>query len=144
MYIAFHREFELPAEKVFSFFKTPTDWMSLFGKVSGARKLKNGWEKIPLKRFPFPLVAKMIEVEENKRVRYVFGGFWRGIAEIHFVYQNGKTSVSGFEYITPHGLWIFASCAEKMFMKKEFERIWNLGWKRLDKLASSLKKNEAR
>jgi hypothetical protein len=82
------------------------------------------------------LVAKIIESEENKKVKYIFGGFWRGIAEIHFIEKDGKTVISGYEYITAHGFWIFAPFAEKLFMKKEFERIWNLGWNRLRKISN--------
>lgn len=137
MYIEFQQEFNLPIDKVFSYFKGPIEWMNLYGKVSNAKHLKNEWKRIPLKKFPFPLVAKMIVREENKRVKYIFGGFWRGIAEIHFSETNGKTLISGYEYITPHGLWIFASLAERLFMKKEFERVWNLGWKRLHKMSQS-------
>ena len=60
-------------------------------------------------------------------------GILEGVGEVNFHSKNNKTIVEGFEYITPHGLWLMSSIFDKYFMKKEFERIWNLGWKRIRK-----------
>ena len=133
MYIEFKEAFDLPVNVVYPYFKTPIDWMNLYGKVKGSKNLKNGWQKIPLKNFPAPLIEKIIKDVPEKEVRYKFGGFWRGIAEIRFYEREGQTIVEGYEYITAHGFWLLAPFVEKHFMEKEFKRIWELGWERLRK-----------
>jgi len=133
MYLHFKEEFNLPVREVYPYFKTPSDWAKLYGIVKPSKILKNGWHSIPLKMFPFPLVAKNVSSHKEKKVRWIFGGFWRGVGEINFSTSDDKTQVEGFEYITPHGFWIFSSIFETVFMEKEFKRIWNLGWKRIRK-----------
>lgn len=74
-------------------------------------------------------------------MRWIFGGFWRGVAEIEFKADSTggsrQLSVEGFEYIVPHGLWLAENWVSERFMQQEFERIWSLGWKRLRKLENS-------
>lgn len=131
MYLHFKEEFKLPVQEVYPYFETPADWAKLYGAVKPSRVLNDGWYSIPLKMFPFPLVARNVSRQKEKKVRWVFGGFWRGVGEINFSNGNEKTVIEGFEYIVPHGLWIFSSIFETCFMEKEFKRIWNLGWKRI-------------
>ena len=133
MYLSFREEFDLPISDVFPYFKTPADWAKLYGMVKPSKILKNGWHSIPLKMFPFPLIAKNVVSDNGKQVRWIFGGFWRGVGEVNFLTENGKTIIEGYEYINPHGLWLFSSLFEKIFMQKEFARIWNIGWKRIRK-----------
>ena len=133
MYLHFKEEFKLPVRDVYPYFETPSDWATLYGIVKPSKILKNGWYSIPLKRFPFPLVAKNVLSQKEKKVRWIFGGFWKGVGEINFSTRDDKTLVEGFEYITAHGLWIFSSFFETHFMEKEFKRIWDLGWKRIRK-----------
>jgi len=133
MYLHFKEEFNLPVREVYPYFETPSDWAKLYGIVKPPKILKNGWHSIPLKMSPFPLVAKNVLSQKEKKVRWIFGGFWRGVGEINFSTSDNKTQVEGFEYITPHGLWAFSSIFETVFMEKEFKRIWNIGWKRIRK-----------
>jgi len=133
MYLSFREEFDLPISIIFPYFKSPSEWAKLYGVVKPTKVLEDDWHAIPLKMFPFPLVAKNVEYHHEKNVRWIFGGFWRGVGEVNFHSKNNKTIVEGFEYITPHGLWLMSSIFDKYFMKKEFERIWNLGWKRIRK-----------
>ncbi len=133
MYLSFTEEFDLPIGTIFPYFKSPSDWAKLYGVVKPTKVLEDDWYAIPLKMFPFPLLAKNVEYHDEKKVRWIFGGFWRGVGEVNFSTKNNKTIVEGFEYITPHGIWLFSSFLEKRFMEKEFNKIWNLGWKRIRK-----------
>ena len=58
MIIRFQHEFSLPVEEVYSYFQTPADWSRLYGLAGDVKDLGGGWYAVPLKRFPFPLVAK--------------------------------------------------------------------------------------
>ena len=133
MYLFFKEEFDLPISQVFPYFKTPADWAKLYGTVKPTKNFKNNWYAIPLKMCPFPLVARNVFFDDEVKVRWEFGGFWRGIGEVNFFTKNGKTVVEGYEYISPYGLWLLASFVEKHFMEKQFQNIWDLGWKRIRK-----------
>ena len=133
MYLSFREEFDLPISTIFPYFKSPADWAKLYGVVKPTKNLEDDWYAVPLKMFPFPLKARNVDYQLNTKVRWIFGGFWRGVGEVNFSTEGNKTVVEGFEYITPHGLWILSSLFEKQFMEKQFEIIWNLGWKRIRK-----------
>ncbi len=141
MYLSFREEFNLPIDVIFPYFESPSEWGKLYGIVEPPRVLENDWHAIPLKKFPFPLVAKNVEYndegKDEKSVRWIFGGFWRGVGEVKLSTENGKTVVEGFEYIIPHGFWFLSSLVENMLLKKEFERIWSIGWKRIRKNENS-------
>ena len=140
MYLSFKEVFDIPVSRIFPYFVSPSEWGKLYGVVKPPKVLKNGWHAIPLKKFPFPLMAKNVEYHHDKRVRWIFGGFWRGVGEVNFSSENDKTIVEGFEYITPYGLWLASPLFEKYFMEKEFEKIWELGWKRIRKNEAGHKK----
>ena len=131
MYLSFREQFDLPARRIFPYFKSPADWATLYGAAGSTRVLKDDWHAVPLAKFPFPLKARNVECVPDRQVRWIFGGFWRGVGQVSFEESNGTTIVEGFEYITPHGLWLAASLFERRFMKDEFERIWALGWERI-------------
>jgi hypothetical protein len=133
MYLHFREEFDLPISEIFPYFETPSAWAKLYGMVKPVKILRDDWHAIPLKAIPFPLMAKNVECHHERSVRWIFGGFWRGVGEVNFYSENDKTIVEGFEYITPHGAWLISSLLEKHFMEEEFARIWNLGWKRIRK-----------
>ena len=78
MIIQFRHEFSLPVEAVYSYFHTPADWVRLYGLAGAVKDLGEGWYAVPLKKFPFPLVAKNTEQTPNQLVRWVFRGFWCG------------------------------------------------------------------
>lgn len=131
MYLQFREEFHLPVAQVYPYFATPADWAKLYGEVKPTKNLGDGWYAVGLKYFPFPLVAKNVVCVPEKIVRWEFNRFWRGIGEVNFREEEGKTVIEGFEYITPHGFWILSSLFEKFFMEKQFANIWNLGWQRI-------------
>ncbi|MEO3758546.1 hypothetical protein ABGB19_09725 [Mycobacterium sp. B14F4] len=131
MYLQFREEFDLPADRIFGYFATPADWATLYGAAGDTKVKGDGWYAVPLKRFPFPLAARNVKTEPDRLVRWVFGGFWRGVGEVRLIESGDVTVVEGFEYITAHGLWVLARHFEDRFMTAEFERIWALGWERI-------------
>jgi hypothetical protein len=131
MYLTFREEFNLSASDVFSYFASPREWVRLFGGHKPAKELADGWCSVPLKHFPMPLVARNVITETDHKARWIFRGFWRGVGEIKLIPTAKGVIVEGFEYITPHGLWVAAPLVEKMLMQKEFERIWGLSWEQL-------------
>lgn len=133
MYLAFRERFELPARRIFPYFESPARWAKLYGVAAPTTVLKDDWHAVPLAKFPFPLKARNVECIPGKRVRWIFGGFWRGVGEVNLDEVGETTVVDGFEYITPHGLWLAAPLFERYVMKREFERIWALGWERIRK-----------
>ncbi|WP_155772320.1 hypothetical protein [Mycobacterium asiaticum] len=131
VYLQFREEFDLPAHRIFPYFATPADWATLYGAAGDTKTKGDGWYAVPLKRFPFPLVARNVAAQPDRLVRWVFGGFWRGVGEVQLIESGRGTVVEGFEYITAHGFWSLATAFEECFMTAEFERIWALGWNRI-------------
>ena len=131
VYLQFREEFDLPAHRIFRYFATPAEWATLYGAAGDTKVKGDGWYVVPLKRFPFPLVARNVEAQPDRLVRWVFGGFWRGVGEVQLIESGDITLVEGFEYITAHGFWVLATSFEERFMTAEFERIWELGWDRI-------------
>ena len=134
MILRFDEGFALPPEEVFAYFATPADWPRLYGFAGQARDLGAGWFAIPLKRFPFPLVARNTEVDVNQRVRWTFRGFWRGEGEIRFTATpGGGVRLEGHEEIAARWLYFLSPLFEKLFLERQFRAIWALGWRRLRK-----------
>jgi len=120
-----------PVEQVYGFFKTPADWVRLYGLVGEVKNRGDGWYAVPLKRFPLPLVAKITTLEPFRLVRWQLGGFWRGTGEVRFALEPGGVQVEGYEEIGARWLPGFSRILETLFMEREFQRIWSLGWSRL-------------
>ena len=135
MYLTFKEAFDLPVEEVYAYFESPEDWTRLFG-TDGAKLHRGGWVSVPLKGFPIPLKAKNVENQRNKKVRWIFSGFWMGVGEVVFTETPSGTLVEGFEQVTPHGLWAAASFVESAVMEKAFKKIWRDSWKRIRKKKS--------
>ena len=131
MYLQFREEFALPAHRIFPYFATPADWATLYGAAGDIKVKGDDWYVVPLKRFPFPLMARNVEAQPDRFVRWIFRGFWRGVGEVRLTESGDSTVVEGFEYITAHGFSLLATPVEKRFMSGEFERIWALGWDRI-------------
>lgn len=137
MEIRFDESFELPVDEVESYFRTPADWAHLFGLAGEVGDHGDGWYAVPLARFPRPLVAKTIEHDPARRVRWVFRGFWKGEGEVHFSpTDTGGTRVQGFERIGFRWLGPLSPLVERGFARRQFESIWRLGWRRLRKRAA--------
>ena len=140
MRIEFSEFVPRPVELVSGFFKTPADWVRLYGLVGEVKNRGDGWYAGPLKRFPVPLVARITTLEPSRLVRWQLGGFWRGTGEVRFVLKPGGVQVEGYEELGARWLPGFSRILERLFMEREFQRTWSLGWSRLrsGKAASTL------
>jgi hypothetical protein len=133
MMIRFRHEFDLPVEELYSYFRTPADWTRLYGLAGNVKDCGDGWFAVPLKRFPFPLVARNTEQETDKLVRWVFRGFWRGRGEVRFTKGPHGVVVEGFEEIAVRWLFFLSPFVEHLFLQRPFNAIWEIGWHRLRK-----------
>jgi hypothetical protein len=134
MRIEFHEQFNLPVEEVFAYFRTPADWVRLYGMFGAVEERGDGWQAVPLRGFPFPLVAKVTESDENRIVRWTFRSFWRGGGEVRFTVSPAGTTVDGYEEISVRWLGLVSPIVERLFLEHRFRGIWRHGWKRLRKL----------
>ncbi len=137
MIITFKREFALPVAEVYSYFRTPADWTRLYGLAGDVEDRGDGWFAVPLKRFPFPLVARNTEQVENEHVRWVFRGFWRGEGEVRFAETSRGVVVEGYEEIAVRWLFFLSPIVERLFLERTFQAIWEIGWHRLRKGATA-------
>ena len=133
MIIKFQQEFSLPVEELYSYFQTPADWTRLYGLAGDVKDLGSGWYAVPLKRFPFPLVAKNTERTVNESVSWVFRGFWRGRGEVRFTASPTGVVVEGYEEISVRYLFFLSPLIERLFLERSFRSIWEIGWHRLRK-----------
>jgi len=134
--IRFHETFALPVEEVFSYFATPRDWARLYGFAGRIEDRGDGWVAVPLKAFPFPLVARNTSVEPNRSVRWTFRGFWRGEGEVRFSGDEKQVTVEGYEVISIRWLGVLSRIVERLFLERRFRAIWSFGWHRLRKIES--------
>jgi hypothetical protein len=137
MIIKFKHEFFLPVEEVYSYFRTPADWVRLYGLAGEVEDLGEGWYSVPLKRFPFPLVAKNTVQMPNELVHWVFRGFWRGRGEVRFTKRTEGVIVEGYEEIAVRWLFFLSPLVERLFLESSFRSIWEIGWHRLRKRESA-------
>lgn len=134
MLIRFRESFDLPVSEVFSFFETPRDWARLYGLAGEIEDRGDGWMAVPLRSFPFPLVARTTEIEPDKMVHWKFRGFWRGEGEVRFSGDTEHVTIEGFERISVRWLGFLSPLAERLFLERSFRSIWELGWRRLRKM----------
>ena len=120
-------------EEVYSYFQTPADWSRLYGLAGDVKDLGSGWYAVPLKQFPFPLVAKNTEQKANELVSWVFRGFWRGRGEVRFTESPTGVVVEGYEEISVRCLFFVSPLIERLFLERSFRSIWGIGWHRLRK-----------
>lgn len=125
----------LDPKTVYSYFRTPEDWTRLYGAFGATRDLGDGWYAIGLRSFPFPLVAKIVTDEPERRVRWRFRGFWSGEGEVRLEPVEGGVVIDGFEDITPKGLSLLAPLVERWFLERRFRALWAAGFRRLRKQA---------
>ena len=131
MLIEFHEEFGLPVERVYPYFRSPADWPGLFTAFGEAAELGQGWYAVPLRGFPFPLVATITLDEPLTRVQWIFKGFWRGEGDVSFSRTDRGVAVRGYERISPRPLLWLAPVVERLFLERRFQRVWASGWRRL-------------
>ncbi len=137
MRVEFDEEFGLPVEEVYSYFRSPADWPRLFGAFGEVEDRGQGWHAVPLRGFPFPLVTRITRDEPLKRVQWEFEGFWRGEGQVDFTPTRRGVVVDGFEQISPRPLLFLAPLAERLFLAKRLERVWESGWRRLRRQATT-------
>lgn len=133
MIVRFRHEFALPVAEAYSYFRTPADWTRLYGLAGDVEDRGGGWYAVPLHRFPFPLVARNVEQDPQRLVRWVFRGFWRGRGEVRFAETPRGVAVEGFEEISVRWLFFLSRVVERLFLERAFRRIWEIGWHRLRK-----------
>ncbi|NUM52008.1 MAG: hypothetical protein HUU46_00040 [Candidatus Hydrogenedentes bacterium] len=131
MRIEFSETFSVPVEEAFSYFPTPPDWVRLFGFAAEVEHRGDGWYSVPLKRFPIPLTARVDETIPNRRVHWVFRGFWRGEGEVNFSPTADGVTISGFEEIRVPWMLGIGPWVERNYLQRPFERLWESGWRRL-------------
>ena len=131
MLIRFRESFALPAAEVYAYFRTPADWVRLYGFAGRVENRGDGWYAVPLQGFPFPLVARITHDDPSRRVSWSFRGFWRGDGEVRIVEVAGGVVVEGHEDISVRWLGVLSPLVERPLLERQFRRIWQLGWKRL-------------
>jgi len=130
--IEFDETFALPPDVIEAYFRTPADWVRLYGLAGEVEGRGDGWIAVPLAGFPFPLVARTVEHVPGERVRWVFRGFWKGEGEVCFRdTESGGCRVRGFEEIAVRPLGPVSRAVERLFLERRFRGIWSLGWRRL-------------
>jgi hypothetical protein len=135
MLIKFDEELDLPVDDVYPYFRTPQDWPRLYGAFGEVEDRGDGWYAVPLRRFPFPLVARVTGDEPLRVVRWEFGGAWRGEGEVRFTPTDRGVTVQGYESITLRPLRWLAPILEPLFLEARFRRLWESGWRRLRRQA---------
>jgi hypothetical protein len=131
MHIQFRESIDLKVEDIYPYFKSPPDWGRLYGFAGRVRDLGGGWYAVPLHRFPFPLVARVTQLEPGQLVHWAFRGFWKGEGEVRFERAENGTVVLGYEQIAARWLGPLSVVPEKLFMERPFLGIWARGWRRL-------------
>ena len=131
MLIEFDEHFDLSADQVYPYLRSPQDWPRLYGAFGDVEDRGDGWYAVPLRAFPFPLVAKMTKDEPNKRVAWTFKGFWRGSGEVSFVPTDHGVRIQGYEEISVRVLPVLSVVLEHFFLERRFRRVWASGWRRL-------------
>ena len=137
MRIEFCESFNLPVQEVYEFLRSPADWPRLYGSYGDVIDYGNGWLGVPIKNFPFPLVARTTGDVPSQRVRWDLGGFWRGDGEVNFEVEDGVTRVTGYETVRVPYLLFLAPLAERLLLEKRFQGIWRKGWRRLHAMEPS-------
>jgi len=129
--IQFEERLDLPVEDVYPFFKSPRDWPRLYGSFGDVEDRGDGWYAVPLKGFPFPLVARVTLDEPNRSVSWSFRGFWRGTGEVSFEPTEHGVIIRGYERISVRPAGFASPLLERHFLEKRFRRVWESGWRRL-------------
>jgi hypothetical protein len=138
MLIEFNEEIELPVEEVYPFFRSPNDWPRLYGAFGDVEERGGGWYAVPLRHFPFPLVAKITADVPLRRIAWVFKGFWRGEGEVSFTPTSRGVTVQGYERISVRPLLWLSPLVERLYLERRFRGVWDAGWRRLRRQAGQV------
>ncbi|MEN8233746.1 MAG: SRPBCC family protein [Actinomycetota bacterium] len=132
MHLEFDETFDLPPAEIYDYFKTPQDWGRLYGAFGDVTDRGDGWFAVPMRRSPFPLVAKMTVTEPETEAAWDFKGFWKGHGEVHLEAIDGGTRVTGYETVTIPRLLGLGPLLEKR-LEPFLVAVWESGWRRLRK-----------
>lgn len=136
MHLAFREEIGLKPADIYDFMRTPAGWTRLYGSFGKVTDRGDGWYAVPLRRWPFPLVARVVEDDPERRVVWEFGGFWRGIGEVNLEPTLRGTLVTGHETVYIPRLLGLGRVIERHVLEPAFRAIWESGWRRLRRMAA--------
>jgi hypothetical protein len=139
MHFEFDETIQLPPDAVYDYFKTPRDWVRLYGAFGEVTDRGDGWFAVPMRRSPFPLIARMTVTEPDTRAAWDLRGFWKGHGDIHLEAVGDGTRIAGHETVNIPRMLGLGPLLEKR-IEPQFVAVWESGWKRLRKTART---NEA-
>ena len=131
MRIDFNETLAADPATVYSYMKTPHDWTRLYGSFGDVVPRADGWTTVPLRRLPFPLIARITDMQEPDYVAWDLKGFFTGRGEVRVRPADGGSVVVGFEEVAIPSLLGFGRWLERRFFEARFQRLWAGGWKRL-------------
>ena len=131
MRIEFNETVTADPATVYGYLRTPQDWTRLYGSFGDTIDRGDGWVAIPLRRFPFPLVARMTADHGPDHVAWELRGFFTGRAEVHIRPRGNGSLVRGYEEASIPSLLGLGPMLEKRFLEDRFHRLWSGGWRRL-------------
>jgi hypothetical protein len=140
--IQFDEHVGLPVDEVYPYFRSPKDWPRLYGTFGGVEDRGDGWFAVPLRRFPFPLVAKTTRDDPNSCVAWTFRGFWRGDGQVSFVPVSDGVIIRGHERLSIRYLPWVSRLVEVVLLERQFRRVWAAGWRRLRRQAGGGERTE--
>ena len=137
MYHEFREQIPLTAHEIYDFMRSPQDWIRLYGASGRVKDRGDGWYAVPIKRSPFPLVARITEDRPGRRVAWEFRGVWSGRAEVNLERSADGTLVTGFESVSIPRLFGLGPVIERRLLERRFRAIWDSGWRRLRRMATA-------
>ncbi|MDJ0924043.1 MAG: SRPBCC family protein [Acidimicrobiia bacterium] len=137
MQLEFREEIPLSPAEIYGFMRSPRDWTRLYGSFGEIEDRGDGWYAVPLRRSPFPLVARIVEDVPEQRVAWELSGFWRGHGEINLEPGEHGTRITGQETVRIPNLLGIGRVLEARFFEPRFRAIWESGWRRLRGMAGS-------
>jgi hypothetical protein len=135
--IEFCEEIPLPPAEIYRYLRSPRDWVELYGSFGEVEARGEGWYAVPLRRWPFPLVARVTEQVAERRVAWELTGFWTGHGEIVLEPSGQGTLVSGQETVRIPRLLGIGRMLERRIFEARFRAIWDSGWRRLRRMAEA-------
>lgn len=136
MHIEFDETFPISPVEAFEYFKTPQDWQRIFGAFGEITERGEGWYTVPMRRSPFPLIAKITVHEPGERVAWDLRGFWKGNGEVQFGATDEGTHITGFETIALPGPFGLGRLLERL-AEARFVAVWESGWRKLSRISTS-------
>ena len=121
---------DLTPAQVYDFFWTPHNWPRLFTAFDEATNYKDGWVRVPIRRSPFSLTAKVTKTKHNTHVAWKLHGFWEGRGEINLQDLQDGTRITGFEKVRPPRLLGWGGMLER-WAEPRFAEVWESGWRRI-------------